>query len=88
MEGPLPFGSLLRDEEGAQVLRVSGEIDLHSTARFEDVLEKAAAAERVEGPLPKVLVVDLSETGFMDSVGLGTLMGAARRFQENGGEIG
>jgi hypothetical protein len=26
VEGPLPFGSLLREEGGAQVLKVSGEI--------------------------------------------------------------
>ena len=69
-------------------MRVSGEIDLHSVPRFPDALEKTvAAAEREEAPSARVLVVDLSELGFMDSMGLGTLIGSTEEFREGGGEV-
>ena len=46
------FGVLLHEAHGVQVLRVSGEIDLHSVPRFQDALEKAVAAvERKRPPL-------------------------------------
>ena len=46
------FGALLHEAHGVQVLRVSGEIDLHSVPRFQDALEKkaVAAVERDEAP--------------------------------------
>src|SRR5215213_10882082 len=82
------FSALLHEAHGVQVLRVSGEIVLHSVPRFQDALEKAvAAAERDETPSAGVLVVDLSELGFMDSMGLGTLVGNTEEFREGGGEV-
>ena len=82
------FSALLHEAHGVQVLRVSGEIDLHSVPRFQDAIEKAvAAAEREEAPSSRVLVVDLSELGFMNSMGLGTLIGSTEEFRESGGEV-
>ena len=82
------FSALLHEAHGVQVLRVSGEIDFHSVPRFQDALEKAvAAAQRDEAPSARVLVVDLSELGFMDSMGLGTLIGSTEEFREGGGEV-
>jgi anti-sigma B factor antagonist len=83
------FRALLHEAHGVQVLRVSGEIDLHSVPRFQDALEKAvAAAQRDEASSSAgVLVVDLSELGFMDSMGLGTLIGSTEEFREGGGEV-
>ncbi len=83
------FSALLHEAHGVQVLRVSGEIDFHSVPRFQDALEKAvAAAQRDEAPSSAgVLVVDLSELGFMDSMGLGTLIGSTEEFRESGGEV-
>jgi anti-sigma B factor antagonist len=88
MEDSPSFSALLHEAHGVQVLRVSGEIDLHSVPRFQDALEKTvAAAEREEAPSARVLVVDLSELGFMDSMGLGTLIGSTEGFREGGGEV-
>jgi anti-sigma B factor antagonist len=82
------FSALLHEAHGVQVLRVSGEIDLHSVPRFQDALEKAmTAAEREEAPSARMLVIDLSELGFMDSMGLGTLIGSTEEFREGGGEV-
>jgi len=83
------FSALLHEAHGVQVLRVSGEIDLHSVPRFQDALEKkaVAAVEREEAPSAGVLVVDLSELGFMDSMGLGTLIASTEEFREGGGEV-
>ncbi len=88
MEDSPSFSALLHEAHGVQVLRVSGEIDLHSVPRFQDALEKAvAAAGRDEASFARVLVVDLSELGFMDSMGLGTLIGSSEEFREGGGEV-
>ena len=86
MEGSPSFTALLRKVQGVTVLRVSGELDLHSAPRFQDALERAvSAAEQAEGPAPKVLVVDLSAAKFMDSAGIGTLMGSTQGFRDSGG---
>jgi anti-sigma B factor antagonist len=86
--GSPSFLALVREVQGVTVLRVSGELDLHSAPRFQEALETAMiAAEQAEGPAPKVLVVDLSATTFMDSVGIGTLMGSTQGFRDSGGEL-
>ena len=86
MEGSPSFTALLRKVQGVTVLRVSGELDLHSAPRFQDALERAvSAAEQAEGPAPKVLVVDLSAAKFIDSAGIGTLMGSTQGFRDSGG---
>lgn len=88
MEGSPSFTALLRKVQRVTVLRVSGELDLHSAPRFQDALERAvSAAEQAEGPAPKVLVVDLSAAKFMDSAGIGTLMGSTQGFRDSGGEV-
>jgi anti-sigma B factor antagonist len=88
VEGSPSFTALLRKVQRVTVLRVSGELDLHSAPRFQDALERAvSAAEQAEGPAPKVLVVDLSAAKFMDSAGIGTLMGSTQGFRDSGGEV-
>ena len=86
--GSPSFSALLSEVQGVTVLRVSGELDLHSAPLFQEALERAVtAAERAEGPASKVLVVDLSEAEFMDSAGISTLIRSTQRFQDSGGEI-
>jgi anti-sigma B factor antagonist len=86
--GSPSFSALLSEVQGVTVLRVSGELDLHSAPLFQEALERAVtAAERAEGPASRVLVVDLSEAEFMDSAGISTLIRSTQRFQDSGGEI-
>ncbi len=87
MESSPSFTALLSEVHGVSVLKVSGELDLHSVSPFQEALEKAVeTAKCVGGPTP-ALVVDLSEAGFMDSMGFGTLMGSTLKSRESGGEV-
>lgn len=63
------------------VLAVGGEIDQFTAPKLRDAL----LAQIGDGAAN--LVIDLSEVGFMDSSGLGVLVGALRRVNEGGGRI-
>ena len=59
--------------------RPVGELDAYTVASFREALGELATAPRV--------VIDLSEVPFMDSAGLGALIGGIRRAREHGGEV-
>lgn len=65
-----------------RLLRVSlyGEIDHHGAIGLREDLDALILSER-----PKRLVLDLSRIEFMDSAGLGLLMGRYRLMRELGG---
>ena len=64
-----------------EVLTVTGEIDMATAPRFRQRLLAviSAGAQNV--------VIDLSGVDFIDSTGLGVLMGAAKRVRTAGGDI-
>lgn len=73
---------LVIEHEAFPVVAVSGEVDLHAVPRFRGAVEDAESkASR------QVILVDLSEVGFMDSSGLGVLIGRHRELAESGGEL-
>ena len=59
--------------------RPVGELDAYTVSAFRDTLTELSDQPRV--------VIDLSEVPFMDSAGLGALIGGIRRARENGGEV-
>jgi len=61
------------------VVRPVGELDAYTVPSFRESLAGLTAAER--------LLIDLSEVPFMDSAGLGALIGGIRRVREAGGEV-
>jgi anti-sigma B factor antagonist len=61
------------------VCRPVGELDAYTVASFREALGELATKPRV--------VIDLSEVPFMDSAGLGALIGGIRRAREHGGEV-
>lgn len=65
--------------ENYHVLRLVGEVDAYTVGEFRDAL---AGIEDVHW-----LVVDLSEVPFMDSAGLGALIGGIRRVREAEGDV-
>jgi anti-sigma B factor antagonist len=73
------------DEEhprpGTTVLAVRGEADLHVAPDLRDRINTAIA----DGT--DVLVLDLSETTFVDSMTLGVLLGAMKRMRGRDGQL-
>jgi anti-sigma B factor antagonist len=68
------------NDEGTHTLcRPVGELDAYTVGQFREALTGLATAER--------LVIDLSSVPFMDSAGLGALIGGIRRTRENNGEV-
>jgi anti-anti-sigma factor len=71
-----------RSQGQAQILAVSGELDLAAAASLEEELDRV-----LEAGSP-VIVVDLKELDFIDSTGLSVLVRAHQRAQESGLELG
>lgn len=65
----------------AVVVQVVGEVDVYTAPRLKDKLLQ------VERDDVHQVVVDLSQVGFIDSVGLGVLIGALRRARAGGGTL-
>lgn len=63
------------------VVHVAGEIDVYTAPALREEL----AAQQEAGPID--LVVDLTEVPFMDSTGLGVLVGALKRARTTGGDL-
>lgn len=66
-------------EDGFAVCRPLGEIDAFTVSQFRQALADLAAEPR--------LVIDMSGVPFVDSAGLGALIGGIRRVRERGGEV-
>lgn len=64
------------------VALLSGEIDHHTAAEFRDSIDREA-----EMLHPSVLVLDFGGIGFMDSSGIGLIMGRYRNAAAYGGVI-
>ena len=74
----VPTESFSSDDADRQgVLRVSGDLDTQHAAEFRSTLRSVAR-------LP-LLILDLSDVGYIDSVGLGVLIGGIRDVDEHGG---
>jgi anti-sigma B factor antagonist len=68
-------------EEAACIVTIAGEVDVYTSPVLKERLIEAA-----EGGC-RVMIVDLDQVGFIDSSGLGVLVGALRRLREQGGEM-
>lgn len=66
----------VHDDRGTSVIALRGELDLASSGALEEELTRVLASGSGE------IVIDLRELEFMDSMGLGALIGAHRRAQE------
>lgn len=66
------------DDPGCVVVAVAGEVDLHTAPALKEALALAVDDALAAAP-PKALAIDLSEVGFIDSTGLGVLVGVHKR---------
>ena len=71
----------VEEREGWAVVRASGDLDLTTAPR----LLEAVVAVVVRGQ-PRV-VTDLQEVAFIDSTGLGVLVGLLKRTRTQGGDL-
>jgi anti-sigma B factor antagonist len=70
----------VRRERGAVITAVTGEIDISTVHRLRERLSEIAGHGGT-------LIVDLNRVTFIDSAGLGALVGAARRAAAHGGSL-
>ena len=68
-------------DEERQVLAVRGEIDLFTAPELKQVIADAIEAKRIR------IIVDLTETTFLDSTALGVLIGAVKRLRSRHGAL-
>lgn len=62
--------------------QLQGDIDHHTAAVMRETIDRAA-----EGCLPRKLVLDFTAVGFMDSSGVGLVMGRYRLIRSMGGTL-
>jgi anti-sigma B factor antagonist len=74
------LGIMVRRERGFAITEVTGEIDISTVAQLREHLFELA-----DGGEP--LIVDLEQITFIDSAGLGALIGASRRAEAHGGSL-
>ncbi len=68
------------EDSGSYTLcRPVGDLDAYTVSQFREALVELASVPR--------LLIDLSEVPFMDSAGLGALIGGIRRAREAEGEV-
>ncbi len=78
--GPDLVLATAREDERA-ILIVRGELDAYSAPALEDQVARMGAEDRQD------VVLDLSETTFLDSSGLRAILTAYRRIGERGGKL-
>jgi len=70
-----------REAGGRTVVAVAGEIDVYTAPRLRESITELVASGTYD------LVVDMSEVEFLDSTGLGVLVGALKRYRTLGGDL-
>ncbi len=68
-------------QNGVHVIALTGEVDLYTAPEFKQELL------RVIGEGAKQVVVDFSDTTFIDSTTLGVLVGGVKRLRPEGGQL-
>jgi stage II sporulation protein AA (anti-sigma F factor antagonist) len=80
---PRPRAEFVCDTAGSILsIRIRGEIDHHTAAAIRQGIDATLFEKR-----PQTLILDLSAVGFMDSSGLGLIMGRYSVMKELGGDM-
>jgi anti-sigma B factor antagonist len=69
------------DQDGWTVLRVTGELDVATAPRLRQEAVRVVAEGRLR------LVMDLAGVDFLDSTGLGVVIGVLKRARGHGGDL-
>jgi anti-sigma B factor antagonist len=70
-----------REAEGRTVVAVAGEIDVYTAPRLREEITELVAAGTYD------LVIDMSEVEFLDSTGLGVLVGGLKKVRAHDGSL-
>lgn len=70
-----------RTEEPFEIIEVGGEIDVYTAPRLREAVVNAVEAGHLR------LVVDIERVEFLDSTGLGVLVGALKKVRAQGGTL-
>jgi len=68
-------------KDGIEVIEVQGEIDMYTAPRLRELLTGLASQGSYQ------LVVNLDKVGFLDSTGLGVLVGGLKRVRAHDGSL-
>jgi len=68
-------------KDGIEVVDIEGEIDIYTAPRLRELLIDLAGKGSCQ------LVVDLEKVGFLDSTGLGVLVGGLKRVRPHDGSL-
>ena len=77
----MDLGLDVTERDGAAILAVSGEVDVATVPRLREQLHGLVAQGSNR------IIVDLDGVDFLDSTGLGVLVGALKRVRSNDGEL-
>ena len=72
----------IKEAPDGLLVRITGEIDHHSAVAVRSEIDEKISALR-----PLKMVLDMSDIDFMDSSGLGLIMGRYQRMRAVGGEL-
>lgn len=78
--GYLDFAVSVHTDGDATVVEVSGDLDCYTAPKLRAVL-----VELADGP--RTVILDVAKTDFIDSTGLGVLVGGLQRFRQQGGDM-
>lgn len=68
--------------DGLMVAKLSGEIDHHMAPKIREEIDS-----RIDSARPKSLILDYAEVSFMDSSGIGLVMGRYKQMKEINGNL-
>lgn len=69
------------DAHHAKVVEATGDIELHNAPRLREELRTICETDKVR------CVIDMTHVPFIDSTGVGVLVGALKRAREHGGTL-
>jgi stage II sporulation protein AA (anti-sigma F factor antagonist) len=72
----------IEHNQNAIIVRLSGELDHHNADRVRSLIEQAMMKEQV-----KHVVMDLQKLTFMDSSGIGVILGRYKQVKARGGKM-